>query len=115
MAGNGRRDGDGRRHEVRATAASLTTFEVPVRGRRAALAGGELVGIHPKTHRASRLAPFEACLEKDLVKAFGLGLHLDAARSRYDQRSNARVHAGTPWRPQRRRVNLRCASWYTSQ
>src|SRR5262245_12066638 len=64
------------RHEMGAALVALAAFEVAVRGRGAALARCELVGIHRKAHGAARLAPFEAGLDEDLVEAFGLGLLL---------------------------------------
>jgi len=67
---------------VRASATPLSALEVTVRGRGAALARAELVGIHAETHRASRLAPLESGVEKHLVEALSLGLALHAMRSR---------------------------------
>ena len=64
-------------------------FEIAVRGRGAALARLELVGVHREAHRAARLAPFEAGLDEDLVEPFLLGLVLHQARARHDQRVDA--------------------------
>ena len=63
---------------------ALAALEIAVRGRGAALARRELVGVHRQAHRAARLAPFEAGGEEDLVEAFGLGLLLHQARARHD-------------------------------
>src|SRR5580693_5916768 len=51
----GRRHGGG--DEMRPAAPALASFEVPVRGRRAPLADGELVGVHGQAHRTTRFAP----------------------------------------------------------
>src|ERR1700676_4859968 len=70
MSGNRRR----RRHhgadQVRASAAALASFEIPVAGRGAAFSRLQDVGIHAEAHRASRLAPFKAGIEKDTVQSF---------------------------------------------
>src|ERR1051325_9741336 len=54
-------DGSSRRHrrahQMRAAAGALPALEVAVRGRRAALAGLEPVGVHGETHRAALDAP----------------------------------------------------------
>src|SRR6476661_7691574 len=63
---------------------ALTALEVAVRGRGAALARLELVGIHRKTHRAAGLAPVEAGGLEDLVEPFGLGLFFYEAGARHD-------------------------------
>src|SRR6266705_7027036 len=64
------------RHQVRAALVALAAFEVAVRGRGAALARRELVGIHRETHGAAGLAPLEAGLQKNLVEPLGLRLLL---------------------------------------
>src|SRR5690606_1756672 len=56
-AADRRRGRDERRDEVRAATLALATLEVAVRGRGAALARGELVGVHAQAHRAPRVAP----------------------------------------------------------
>src|SRR4051812_9916110 len=76
----------GWRDEVGAALESLTALEITVRGRSAALFRRELVGVHRKTHRAARFAPFEAGLDEDLVEAFGFRLLLHNARARHDHR-----------------------------
>src|SRR5690606_27151737 len=58
-AGDGGGGGDGGRDEVGAAAAALPPLEVAVAGRGAALAGGQLVGVHGQAHRAPGLAPVE--------------------------------------------------------
>jgi hypothetical protein len=65
---------------------ALAALEIAVRGRGAALARLELVGIHRQAHRAARLAPLEAGLAEDLVQPLGLGLRLDQARAGHHQR-----------------------------
>ena len=63
-------DRGGRRHRRRdqmgAALVALAALEIAVRGGGAAFAGPELVGIHGQTHRAARLAPIEAGLQKIL-------------------------------------------------
>src|SRR6185437_5530138 len=62
---------------------ALTTLEIAVRGRRAALFRLELVGVHGEAHRAARLAPFETRLDEDLVETFGFRLLLHKAGARH--------------------------------
>ena len=57
--------GDRGRDEVGAAAAALAALEVAVAGRRAALAGGELVGVHGQAHRAAGVPPVEPGLGED--------------------------------------------------
>ena len=59
---------------MRAAAGSLPALEVAVRSRGAALTGKEDVGVHAKTHRATRIAPFKARGGEDAVEAFLLRL-----------------------------------------
>ena len=56
---------------MRAAAAALAAFEVAVRGRGAAFAWRQLVGVHGKAHRAAGIAPFEAGADEDLVELDG--------------------------------------------
>src|SRR4051794_38524487 len=74
VPGDRRRGGHLRRHEVRAPAAALAALEVAVRGRRAAFARREDVGVHPEAHRAAGGAPVEARGAEHLVEALALGL-----------------------------------------
>src|SRR5260370_23295885 len=82
MSGNRRR----RRHhgadQVRASAAALASFEIPIAGRGAAFSRLHDVGIHAEAHRASRLAPFKAGIKKDTVQSFLLRRALDCLRAR---------------------------------
>src|SRR5579884_3375058 len=71
-AGNGRRGGDGRRHQVRAAAASLAALEVAVAGRGAALARRHLVRVHAEEHRAAGGPPLEAGVAENAVQPLGL-------------------------------------------
>src|ERR1019366_7934625 len=50
---------------------ALAAFEVAVAGRSAALLGGEYVGIHAETHRASRLAPLRARIFENAIESLG--------------------------------------------
>src|SRR5829696_2030979 len=52
-----RRGRYGRRHQMRATAFALPSLKVAVAGRRAALAGRELIRVHAEAHRAACGAP----------------------------------------------------------
>src|SRR5690348_14574687 len=70
---------------MRAAAAALPALEIAVGRRGAALARLELVGVHREAHRATRLAPFEAGFDEDLVETFFLGLLLDESRARHDE------------------------------
>src|SRR4051794_28473622 len=88
-----RRGGHLGRDEVRAPAAPLAALEVAVRGRRAALAGLEDVGVHAQAHRAPRAAPVEAGGLEDLVEALLLGLALHLHRAGDDHRVDV---AGAP-------------------
>src|SRR3984957_13330008 len=72
----------GRRDQVGAALVALAPLEIAVRGRGAAFAGIELVGIHREAHRAAGLAPLEAGFDEDLVEAFGFGLLFYPARAR---------------------------------
>src|SRR6266536_464526 len=60
MALDGGRGGHLGADEVRAPAAALAALEVAVRGRGAALAGLEDVGVHAQAHRAAGGPPVEA-------------------------------------------------------
>src|SRR3954470_11099620 len=71
---------------------ALAALEIAARGRGAALAGPELVGIHRKTHRTAGLAPVEASVDEDGVQALGLGLPFHRAGTGYDHRRNIGVN-----------------------
>src|SRR6266849_11144177 len=81
----------GRRHQMRAAFIALAALEITVRGRGAAFAGLELVGIHGEAHRAAGLAPVEAGLDEYLVQALGLGLLLHQAGAGYDHRTDVAI------------------------
>src|SRR5690554_2163565 len=74
--------GHGRAHQVGTPTKALTTFEVPVGGRRTMLALPQLVGVHGQTHGATRVTPFQTRLDKDLVQAFLLRLRFNQAGTR---------------------------------
>src|SRR6187551_835905 len=65
---------------------ALTTLEIAVRGRGAALSLDQSVGVHSKAHRAARLAPLEASGAEDLVQALFLRGCLDLLRPGHDHR-----------------------------
>src|SRR2546430_1644054 len=77
-----------RRHQVRARALALTSFEVAIRGGGHALALARGLAVHPHAHRAARLAPLEAGRDEDAVEPFGLGRALDQPRARHDPRGH---------------------------
>ena len=70
---------------------ALAAFEVAVRGRGAALARLQLVGVHRQAHAAARLAPLEAGGFEDLVQPLGLGLLFHLHRARHDHRVDIAV------------------------
>src|SRR4051794_918282 len=66
---------------MRTSTLALTSLEIAVRCRGAALTRLQDVRVHPETHRAARVAPIEASVFKDFVEPFllGLGLHTHRA------------------------------------
>src|ERR687889_1196725 len=75
-----------------ATTLALPAFEVAVRRRCTSLAGLQLVGVHPQTHRATGATPLRAGLLEHHVEALLLGLEPDPHGSRYDEQPGALVH-----------------------
>src|SRR5829696_4290680 len=67
---NCRRRGHHRTHEMRASAATLTPFEVSITRRRTALARLQSIGVHAEAHRASRLAPFKTRFVENAIEPF---------------------------------------------
>jgi hypothetical protein len=84
-AGDRRSGGHGRTDQVRASTSALTPFEVAIRCGRTTLTRLEPVGVHGKTHGATRLTPLEARSDEDLVEAFRLGLAFDQTGARHHQ------------------------------
>src|SRR6185312_7978774 len=83
----------GKTHKMRASARTLTPFEIAVRRGRAPIAGPPPNGVHRETHRAAGLAPFDPRVDEHLVEACAFGLRLDEARARHDHReAYARRH-----------------------
>src|SRR3546814_16512690 len=70
-----------------APAAPLAVLEIAVRGRGAALARVQPVGIHPDAQRTSRLATVEAGVAENPVEPLLLGLPPDAHRPGNDPRA----------------------------
>src|SRR3954471_5205248 len=100
-----------------APAATLAALEVAVRGRGAALARLEPVGVHGQAHRAALDAPFEAGLEEDLVETLLLGLGLHQARAPRPARPSP-TRPGRPCgrgRSRRRPAGPRCGCGCTSR
>src|SRR5947208_1141085 len=79
-----------------AASAALTTLEVAVARRSAALPRGKGVGVHAQAHGAPRVAPLGARSGEDAVEALPLGLLLDEHRTWYDEHPDPRRHA-TPF------------------
>src|SRR3954452_24355779 len=92
VALDGGRRGHLRADEVGAPAAALAPLEVAVRGRGAALAGLEDVGVHAQAHRAAGAAPVEAGGAEDLVEPLGLGLGGHRLGARDDHRVDVAGH-----------------------
>src|SRR6266487_7056191 len=79
------RGGHFRAHKMGAAARALPSLEIAVRGRGAALARLQAIGVHAQAHRAPRFAPLEAGVLEDAVEALGFRLSLHQPRARYDQ------------------------------
>src|SRR6266540_2699756 len=77
--------------EMRASAATLTAFEISVAGGGAALAFAERVGIHAETHGASGLTPFRPRVDEHAIEAFLFRLRFDDSGTRNDHGVNAAV------------------------
>src|SRR5690606_13493544 len=90
MPGDRRRRGHAGADQMGAAAAALTALEIAVRGRRTALAGGQLVRVHRKAHRAAGQTPFETGVDEDLRQPLLLRLRADKARSRHHHRPHPR-------------------------
>src|SRR5258705_2910443 len=76
--------------EMGAGARPLPADEIAIGRRDRALTGGHGFAIGGQAHRASRLAPFEACIDEKLVESFGYGVPLEPspnpARPRHARR-----------------------------
>ena len=96
-------------------AAALAALEVAVRGRGAALARLQDVGVHSQAHRAAGLAPLEPGLPEDLVEALLLGLRLHLLRAGHDHRAHGLRRPAGRGPPRRPRAGPRCASWCRSR
>jgi len=84
VAGDRRRRRHRGGHEMGAALKTLAAFKVAVRGRGAALARRQPIGIHRQAHRAAGFAPLEPRGEKNRVETLGFRLLLDEARTRHD-------------------------------
>src|SRR5690606_13242816 len=73
-------------HQVSTPALPLPTLEIAVRGRCAALTRLEAVCVHGEAHRTTRLTPFKARIQEDLVEALFFGLLLDQTGTRHHHR-----------------------------
>src|SRR3954451_4200093 len=68
---------------------SLPSYEIPIRSGSTSFAGRHFIRIHRKAHRTAGLAPLESGGDEDAVEPLGLGLALDQAAPRHDQRTHA--------------------------
>src|SRR5712691_8153136 len=75
-----------RAHEMGPAAGTLPSLKIAVRGRGAALARLQVVGVHAQAHRASRFAPLETRVLENSVEALGFRLRLHQSGARHDQR-----------------------------
>ncbi len=64
-----------------ASAFSLSPLKVSVRGGGSSFTRGQLIRVHPQTHRTAREAPFAAEIFDNLVNAFGFGLDAHSSRA----------------------------------
>src|SRR6185437_6014989 len=71
---------------------ALATDKIAVGGRDRTLTGSNRFTVGGKTHRASRLSPFEPGIGKDLVQPFGHRIALDGLRTRHDPGTDARCN-----------------------
>src|SRR5215472_12054254 len=85
VAGHGGSRRDERRDEVGAAAFALSALEVAIRRGGAALARGQLVGVHAETHGTSGASPLGAGRGEDGVEALRLGLCAHPHRARHDE------------------------------
>src|SRR6185369_12284927 len=88
MSGDGGGGGHCGTDQMRATAASLSSFKIPIAGRSAAFARFQDVGIHAETHRATGLAPLKAGVKKDSIQPFVFRYALYILRSGHDHGAN---------------------------
>src|SRR5215510_10159876 len=77
-----------RTDKVCAPPASLSPFKISVTRRRTALARLKNVGIHPETHRTSRLAPFKPRFVENPIETFELRGFLNVLRTRHNHRTH---------------------------
>src|SRR5437660_4832622 len=84
MAGDRRRCGHLRAHEMGPAAGALTALEIAVRSRSTPLARIEPVRVHAQAHRTPGLPPLEPGVLEDPVKTFVLRLRFYQARSGHD-------------------------------
>src|SRR6202165_4485781 len=82
-----------RPHQMSAPAAPLPSFKIAVAGGSTALTRLQNIGIHSQAHRASRLTPLEAGIQKNPMQAFLLCCSLHGLRSRHHHRPDFRIYA----------------------
>src|ERR1044072_9308929 len=95
MSLNSSRRSHHRTNEMRAPAATLSSFKVSIARRCTAFTGFENIGVHPETHRASGLAPFKTSFVENAIETFALRGLLHVLRTRHNHRTHRRVDTVT--------------------
>lgn len=88
-------DRHSRRDEMRASARSLSPFEISIAGRGTALSWLEHVGIHREAHTAAGFSPLESCIFEQAVEPLLFGLLFHEAGTGHDHRVNGLRHMFT--------------------
>src|SRR6185437_5981683 len=77
-------------HEMGTATAPLTTFEITIGARGAALPSLEHVVVHSEAHGAARLAPFETCGNEDTIEPLGFGFDSHLGRTGHHHGTHSR-------------------------
>src|SRR5205085_1607924 len=85
--------GHGRAYEVCPAIATLSPLEIAVARRCATLSRLQYVRVHSQTHRTTRLAPFETCVDKNAIDAALFGFALYCLRTGNDHRLHAACYS----------------------
>src|SRR5262245_39590371 len=85
-AGHGGRRSHSGTHEMSAAPDALTSLEIAVRCRSAALTRVKPIVVHGHAHGAASIAPLETGIQKDAIEALSLGLRAHAGRAWHDDR-----------------------------
>src|ERR1700686_1087914 len=76
--------------QVGARPRPLAADEIAIGGRDRALTGGHGFAVGRQAHRASRLAPFKTCIDKEPIDTLGNRVPLHGFRTRHDPGAYAR-------------------------